>query len=253
MNYHSKNPVLNGLEKRVEASNESYVTGKTTTFTGIATKTGFLLAIIFAISLYIWYDITTLGILTPYLPGLLIGGMIVGFISVLVASFSRTASPTFTVIYAIAEGVVLGTISSLVEKMVPGIVFNAIVITFAIFGFLLVAYSTGLFKVGMRFRKIFYTMMFGLMIGFLFYFIFGLFGINLMGDNPTIYLIFTLVLVLLASFSLLIDFDNCKMSVEDGLPARYEWYLSLGILVSLIWLYIEILRLLLILSSMFRD
>lgn len=253
MNYRTKNPVFNGLESRVESGNYSYVTGKSTTFSGIATKSGVLLAIIFAISSYIWYDITHAQTLEDFYPVFLIGGMVVGFISVLIASFSRTASPVFTIVYAVAEGLVLGTISSLVGIANPGIVFNAIAITFAIFAFLLIAYSTGIFKVGNRFRKIVYTIMFGLVFFFMMSFVLRLFGVNVLSGNPTVMLLFTLGMILLASFNLLIDFDNCKIAVEDNLPSRYEWYLSLGLLVSLVWLYFEILRLLLILSRFFRD
>jgi len=249
--FKSSNPVFTHVSKSNE-TNYTYVTGKTATFSGIAIKSGFLLAIIFGISALIWTNLNTL---TPYLGAMMIGGMIVGFISVLVASFSRTSSPFFTILYAICEGLVLGSLSALLNQVLPGIVFDAVVITFIIFGFLLVAYSTGIFKVGFTFRKIFMTALFGIMIFYLFHFIFGvLLGVSFLQiNNPGLLLVISLIMVVMASFSLLIDFDNCKLSVKSGVPSHYEWYLSLGLLVSLVWLYMEILRLLIIISSYFRD
>lgn len=251
MEFKSKNPVLNKIESKAETSNYSYVTGETATFSGIATKTGILLSIIFGISLIIWTNLSTF---EPHLLGMIIGGMIVGFISVIAAS--RSASPFFTILYAISEGLVLGSISAIVNYAYQGqgIVADAVLITFAIFAFLLIAYSTGIFKVGFRFRKIFYTALFSVFIFYFFYFMLGLFGITLIQiQNPGILIALTLGMVILASFSLLIDFDNCKLAVKDGVPKKSEWYLSLGLLVSLVWLYIEVLRLLLIISSYFRD
>ncbi len=251
MEFNSRNPVLNRVESNTKNQSYDYVTGRTATFSGIATKTGILLSIIFAVSLIIWTNIETIG---NYIMPLLIGGVIVGFISVIGAGVSRRLSPFFAVLYAVSEGAVLGTISLVFNLAYPGIVADAILITFAIFAFLLIAYATGIFKVGFRFRKIFYTALFSIVIFYLLYFVLGMFGVTLIQiNNPGILIALTLGMVILASFSLLIDFDNCKISVENGVPSRYEWYLSLGLLVSLVWLYIEVLRLLLILSSFFRD
>lgn len=81
-----------------------------------------------------------------------------------------------------------------------------------------------------------------------------MFGIDIL-DRASIgvLLVLTIAMVILASFNLLIDFDNCKLSVQSGVPSKHEWYLSLGLLVGLVWLYIEVLRLLIILSHFLRD
>ncbi len=250
MEFQSKNPVLTRVDSDVRSGDAAYVTGRTATFSGIAVKSGILLSIIFAISLIIYVNLETL---INYLGGLLVAGMIVGFISVLIASFSKTAAPFFTIIYAICEGMVLGTISALLNTVLPGIVMDAVIITFAIFGFLLVAYATGIFKVGFTFRKIFYTALISIMFFYLFSFILSLFGLNLIIANPGLILVISLGMVILASFSLLIDFDDCKMAVDRGVPSSFEWQLSLGLLVSLVWLYMEVLRLLIIISRYFKD
>jgi uncharacterized YccA/Bax inhibitor family protein len=246
MRFHSKNPVLTKIASSSETS-YSYVTGKTATFSGIAIKTGILLAIIFGISAVIWANIEAL---TTYLPLMIISGMIIGFISVIVASVSNRAAPFFTILYAICEGLVLGSISGIVNFGIEaGLVANAVLITFVIFGFLLVAYSTGIFKVGFTFRKIFMTALFSIVIFTFIYSILTLFGLSFIKVSFEFLLILSIIMIIMASFSLLIDFDNCKMAVSGGLPSRYEWNLSLGLLVSLVWLYMEVLRLLILLAS----
>lgn len=250
MEFRSTNPVFSRVSKSRDVSH-AYVTGKTATFSGIAVKTGILLAIIIGISAYIWANLERL---EPYLGIMMFGGMVVGFISVLVASFSRSGSPTFTIVYAACQGLVLGSLSALLNAVIPGIVFDAVIITFIIFSFLLVTYATGIFKVGFTFRKVFMTILFGILLFNLFYLIFGVFlGLTLFQVSPGLLIIISIIMVIVASLSLLIDFDNCKLAVNSGLPSRYEWYLSLGLLVSLIWLYMEVLRLLIILSRYFKD
>ncbi|HEY8365417.1 MAG TPA: Bax inhibitor-1/YccA family protein [Haloplasmataceae bacterium] len=245
MEFQSKNPVLTKIDSSVEY-NYSYATGKTASFTGIATKTGILLGIILAISAIIWTNLATLA---PYLITFIVIGSISGFISVLVTSFSRSGSPVFTIIYAISEGLVLGSVSAILQEVLPGIVANAIILTFIIFGFLLVTYATGIFKVGFKFRKIFITALFCILIFSFISFILSLTGLPIfIVSDPGLMIVISIIMVIMASFSLLVDFDDCRQAVDRGLPSRYEWYLSLGLLVSLIWLYTEIVRLLLILA-----
>jgi uncharacterized YccA/Bax inhibitor family protein len=252
MAFRSRNPILNGIESNMERGYaRDYVTGETASFTGIATKTGISLAIIVTISALIWRNMYTLG---DMLPIMMIGSAIAGFIFVLLAQFTP-AKAFFTLLYAVAEGVFLGSISYIAEAYVEaGIVFNAVTITFSIFLFLLIAYSTGLFKVGFRFRKIVYSIMFSLVIFFLFSGVLRLFGLNILGAVSIEFLILlTVGMIILASFNLLIDFDNCKIAVDQGAPKKFEWQLSLGLLVSLVWLYVEVLRLLILLASRAKD
>lgn len=247
MNFrHTNNPVLNGIETKIERNERAYATGETATFSGIAIKTGMLLLIILGISSYIWNNLESM---TAYISTLLVGSIIVSILSVILAHF--VAKPFFTILYAVAEGVLLGTFSSVVSQFTyPGIVMNAVTITFAIFGFLLIVYSTGIFKVGFRFRKIVYTITFGIFFFFMISFILNLFGLNLTEGMPfEVILLLTIGMVLLGSFYLLIDFDNCKRAVQHQLPKEYEWQLSLGLLVSLVFVYVYVLRLLILISG----
>ena len=251
----STNPIISSVrkERKEQSQSYSYVTGETATFSGIATKTGFLIAVIFGVSIFIWLSFDRLA--TILLPSLYISAF-VGLISVALAQWTRYKA-LFTTVYAVSEGVVLGTLTFAVRMVLPeggAIVVTAIALTFAIFGFLLVAYSTGLFKVGFGFRKVVYSVMFGLVIGYLILMILSLFGINVFAALPFgAHVALSVFFIILASFNLLIDFDDCKRGVEYGLPKQYEWVLTLGLLVSIVWLFVEVLRLLLILASRARE
>jgi uncharacterized YccA/Bax inhibitor family protein len=251
MRLHSSNPILTRVEKE-NSRGMSYASGETATFTGIATKTGILLAIIFAISAVIWSNFEAWA---DQLMVLFMVSSIVGFISALLAQFTK-ATAFFTVLYAVCQGVFLGTFTFIVQAYIEPktLVFSAISITFIILGFLLVAYASGLFKVGFRFRKIVYTAMFSILIFYFINFILSLFGGGFIGTmSPGMMIGLTVLMVILASFNLLIDFDNCKKSVDAEIPKRYEWHLSLGLLISLVWLYVEVLRLLILIAGRTRD
>lgn len=246
----SSNPVISRV-RRERAGIRGYESARTATFTGIATKTGFLLLIILAISIFIWTNFERFA--SAIVP-LFIMSSFFGFIFVLLAQFTRLKA-FFTTLYAVSEGVIIGTLTYLIQLAIEGgsaIVFNAVAVTFAVFAFLLIVYSTGLFKVGFGFRKMVYTVMIGLLFGYLILFILSLFNLNIQFVSPGVTLAISAFFVILASFNLLIDFDDCKRAVTYGLSKEYEWVLSLGLLVSIVWLFVEILRLLLILASRSR-
>lgn len=246
----SSNPVISRAR---EERSFDYVTGETASFSGITIKTGILLAIIFGISVLIWMNFEANSqIIMP----LFFISSFVGFIFLLLAQFTR-AKGLFTILYGITEGIFIGTFSTIVMNFVVGgetIIMTAVMVTFAILAFLLIAYATGIFKVGFGFRKFVFTAMIALVVTLFFSMILSFFNIHIFDtSNPQLMIVITLVMILLASFNLLIDFDDCKRAVQAGLPKQYEWVLSLGLLVSLVWLYIELVRLLLILAERFKD
>lgn len=240
----SRNPLFRNMKE------ETYFVGDAATYNGITIKSAYLLTIVFISAYFAWTNLVE----NPEIlfPIVLAGGFL-GFIFVMVAMFSARLAPIFGTLYAVVEGAWLGAISRLFEEAYPGIAFSAINITFAIFIFLLVVYSTGLFKVGFAFRKFVYTATFGLLIFYLFTWIIGLFSPGFAanvfgyGENVNLAIGIALIVTLLATFNLLIDFDNAKMMVQSGAPKKYEWTISLGLLVTIIWLYTDILRLLAIL------
>jgi uncharacterized YccA/Bax inhibitor family protein len=197
--------------------------------------------------------------LTPSVPWLFWVAMIVGLGLGLTSAFKKQVSPPLILAYALVQGVFLGGISWTYNEWVQtvnpeytGLVGQAVVATFVVFGVMLALYQSRIVKVNGRFMKIMMVAMvsylfiaiaslisafFGVGGGWGFYGVGGL-GIALMGFA-----------VLLAAFSLMLDFEAIKQGVAMGLPERESWRMAFGLLVTLIWLYLEILRLLAILAA----
>ena len=181
--------------------------------------------------------------------GLLYLGLFGGLIAAFVTIFKPSAAPISTPIYALLEGLFLGTISAYFNTMFKGIVFQAVGLTFGVAFALLLAYRSGLLKATENFKR-------GIIIAtggvFIFYLVsiigsfFGgginLFSMGLLGIG------IQLVIVVIAALNLILDFDTIEKSAAAGAPKAMEWYAAFGIMVTLIWLYLEILKLLALLS-----
>jgi uncharacterized YccA/Bax inhibitor family protein len=164
-------------------------------------------------------------------------------------AFSGRANAATTVTYAALEGLALGVISELFNRAWPGIVVQAVAGTIMVAGGVLVVYKTGAVRVTPRFVKIVFAStlgVFGLMIVNAIAGIFTSGGLGLRDPqtNMGLAVVFSLVCIVIAAANLIIDFDMIEQSVRRGTDERYGWYLSWGILVTLVWLYLEILRLL---------
>jgi len=179
-----------------------------------------------------------------------IGG-IGGFIIAMIASFSPRKSGFLTPIYAILEGMFLGGISAMFEAQYPGLVIKAVSLTFAVFLGMLLIYQQRIIKVTGKFRKGMIAAIFGIMLVYLVGFISSLFGapLTFLSGGGTFGLIFSLIVTGISAFSLLLDFDFIERSAQSGAPKYMEWFSVFGLLVSLVWLYVNILRLLSIFSS----
>jgi uncharacterized YccA/Bax inhibitor family protein len=163
--------------------------------------------------------------------------MILGFISVLVGTRSVRLSPIFGSIYAICEGVVLAVVSSLYAFYYEGIIPTAILTTFIVFTIMLLLYSTKVIKVTQRFASI-------MVVGLIAVIIMGLLSFILPFGGGNLYYIVVFISAILSAFFLLLDFASIENCVESGTDAKIGWILSLGLLVTLVWIYIEMLRLL---------
>jgi len=181
---------------------------------------------------------------------LIIGG-IGGFITAIIASFSPRKSGFLTPIYAIFEGMFLGGISAMFEAQYPGLVIRAVSLTFAVFLGMLLIYQQRIIKVTGRFRKGMIAAIFGIMLVYFVGWISSMFGapLTFLSSNGTFGLIFSLIVTGISAFSLLLDFDFIERGAQAGAPKYMEWYGVFGLLVSLVWLYVNILRLLSIFSS----
>jgi len=161
--------------------------------------------------------------------------------------FGKKTAPYLSPIYAIVEGVVLGTLSALIEAAYPGIVINAVMITMAIFAVMLLIYTTGLIKVTGKVRTgiIAATGGVALLYGVnLLIRAFGGAGFGFIHDSGPLGIAVSVVVCAIAAFNLLLDFEFINEGSRSGAPKYLEWYGAFGLMVTLIWLYLEILRLL---------
>ena len=177
----------------------------------------------------------------------LIGGMIVAFVTI----FKKTWAPVTAPLYAVLEGFALGGISAILEATYEGIVIQAVALTFGTAGCLLIAYKSGVIKATENFRLGVVAATGGVMLIYLATYILGFFGIAIpyIHENGLIGIGFSLVVVVIAALNLVLDFDFIEKGAEHGAPKYMEWYAAFGLMVTLIWLYIEILRLLSKLNS----
>ena len=218
------------------------------TVSGTASATLMLLVLILASATVTWMSISAPAEGEPLqIPGgWVIAGVIVGFISVLVASFKPHLSRIAAPVYAIAEGVVLGAISRAFEQQYDGIVLQAVGATIAVFTVMLFLYRSKVIRVTDRMRRIVMGATLGLLGFYLVSFIFSLFGAtpSFINGSSGVGIIFSIFVAGLAATHLALDFDMVEKGVQNKLPAHMEWFCALGITVTLVWLYLEILRLL---------
>lgn len=174
------------------------------------------------------------------------------FILLMITIFNKKAAPYTVPLYCLAEGVVLGGISAMADAMYPGIANQAICLTFGILTALLLLYKSKLIAVTDNFRLGVYSATFGILIVYVLNMILSFFGVSFMGSlfgNGTIGIVFSLFVIGIASMNLVLDFDFIEQGAKHGAPKYMEWYGAFGLMITLIWLYIEILNLLMKLRS----
>ena len=212
------------------------------TIGGTVNKTAMSLAVLFVAAMYVWGR-GTAGDLPM---GLVFGGFIGGFVVALATVFKQTWAPYTTPLYAALEGLALGGISFLFEQSYPGIVAQAVFLTFGTLGALLFAYRSGIIRATENFKLGVFAATGGIGVVYLLSFVLGFFGIGvpLIHSSGTFGILFSLFVVVIAALNLVLDFDFIEEGAERGAPKYMEWYGAFGLLVTLVWLYLEILRLL---------
>jgi uncharacterized YccA/Bax inhibitor family protein len=212
------------------------------TLGGTVNKTALSLFILLITASYIWNR----GAADPALPAWTLISVIAGFIVALVTVFKKTWAPVTTPVYAALQGVALGGISVVFEANYPGIVSQAVFLTFGTLAALLLAYRSGLIKATENFKLGVVAATGGIALLYLVSFVLGFFGVSvpLIHSSGTFGILFSLFVVVIAALNLVLDFDFIEKGVEHGAPKYMEWYGAFGLLVTLVWLYLEILRLL---------
>jgi uncharacterized YccA/Bax inhibitor family protein len=236
----TSNPVLN--EKRFEGS---VAYGRGMTLQGTVNKTGLLLLCAIGTATYTWNLFNDSHSAVAVLPWLWIGG-IGGFVCALITTFKKEWSPVTAPAYALLEGLALGAISSIFELRFPGIAIQSVSLTFGTLLVLLLAYRSGLIPVTQKFRMGIVAATGGIMVFYLLQFALGFFGVHFASVNGSgiVGIGFSLIVVGVAALNLVLDFDFIESGARMGAPKYMEWYGAFGIMVTLVWLYLEIVRLL---------
>jgi len=151
-------------------------------------------------------------------------------------------------LYALSEGVLLGVITILINTIYPGVAVAAVIGTASIFTVMLFLYSSRTIRVTSRFRKIMYSVLLSFLVFFIVFGLLGLFSSNISLSEPMA-LGITGILIIFGALMLTLDFDRAEMIVESGADKSYEWVVAVGLMVTIVWIYIELLRFLAILAS----
>ena len=215
------------------------------TLNGTVHKTGILLVCALATAAWTWHLFLQSRDMSAVAPMMLLGG-IGGFIAAMVTIFKKEWSPATAPIYALLEGLFLGGTSAMFDVRYPGIGIQAVGLTFGTLFVLLLAYSARIIRVTQKFRLGVIAATGGIMVFSLAQMLLGFFGVHFSAVNGSgmLGIGISLFIVAIAALNLVLDFDFIEQGVAYGAPRYMEWYGAFGIMVTLVWLYLEILRLL---------
>ena len=245
----SGNPSLSAETFSSSAPDASFSTSAppaTMTLQGTVNKTGILLALVVISASYTWSMFFSSGNSATVIPWA-IGGAVIGLILALVTMFKKQWSGITAPLYAIAEGLFLGAISAIFEAQYPGIVIQAVGLTLGTLASLLFLYKTGLVKPTENFRLMVTSATMGIGLLYLVSMLMNMFGsggIGFIHSNGLFGIGFSLFVVAIAALNLVLDFDFIEQGSEMGAPKYMEWFGAFSLMVTLIWLYLEMLRLL---------
>lgn len=213
------------------------------TVAGTAMRAIVLLGLVIASSAYTWWQLAPEPAAAgPYIMGGLIGGLVLAMITV----FKPHLAPWTAPLYAVTEGLALGGLSMLMNAQYAGLPLQAVVLTFGVFIAMLGLYSFRVVRVTDRFRTVITGAILGIMVFYLINMVIGFFGVAIPGVNGggPLGIGVSLLTSGVAAFALLLDFDRIEQAVAAGAPKTMEWFGAFGLVVTLVWLYIELLNLL---------
>jgi uncharacterized YccA/Bax inhibitor family protein len=240
--FRTSNPALNEKAFRGEMT----LGGEAMTLQGTVNKTGLLLLCVVATAAWTWglAHSPTPEAARPWM----IGGILGGLVTAIVTIFKRSWAPITAPLYALLEGLALGGISAFFERSYHGIAAQAVGLTFGVLFVMLIAYKTGVIRATERFKLGVIAATGGIAVFYLVIMLLGLFHVNagagVLYGHGWLPIGFSLFVVAIAALNLVLDFDMIETGVRMGAPKYMEWYGAFGLMVTLIWLYLEILRVL---------
>ena len=243
LTFRSGNPTLNAKT----FSGFDITTGATMTIMGTVHKTALGLLLLMTTALYTW----NLPLGDPRTNMFMMIGIFGGFGVAILTAFKHHLAKYTVPAYALLQGLALGGISKYFETRYPGIVNQAVMLTFGTLGALLLAYRSGLIKATENFKLGVVAATGGIFFVYLISWILGMFGVGvpMIHGNSNMSILFSIGVAILTALNLVLDFDFIEEAAENGAPKYMEWYGAFGLLVTLVWLYLEILRLLAKLAS----
>ncbi|MCX7407095.1 MAG: Bax inhibitor-1/YccA family protein [Planctomycetales bacterium] len=247
----SGNPALNDSTFN-SFRDGSYESSNAMTISGAATKTMILLGLCFGAAAMTWGMVAGQNMqgAVPWM----IGGVVAGLIFGLATSFKPTWAPVTAPLYALAEGLFLGGLSAMYEAQFHGIVFQALLATFGTTFSLLIAYQFGIIKATENFKLGVFAATGGIAMMYLAMMLMSMFGMNVsIMSMGWLGIGISVVVVIVAAMNLVLDFDYIEQAAQNGAPKYCEWYAAYGLMVTLVWLYVEILRLIAMLAGRSRN
>lgn len=212
------------------------------TLDGVVIRSATLLAIVIATGWVGWRAAERAGGLPGWVMLALLGGLGVAIVTIFKPHLARYTAP----VYAALEGFLLGAISAVYAAAYEGIVLQAVMLTAGVFGLMLFLHGSGAIRVTEKFRLGVVAATGAVFLVYLVSFVMGLFGGNvpMIHEAGAVGILFSLAVVGIAALNLVLDFDFIRRGAEAGLPKHFEWYAAFSLLVTLVWLYLELLRLL---------
>lgn len=211
------------------------------TLSGTIARSATLLLLVILGTTFTWSQAAT-----PVGQMVTIGGAIGGFIVAMVTIFKKTWAPFTSPLYALLQGLFLGGVSAIYNAQFEGIVLQAVMLTFGTLAAMLFLYQTRIIRVTSTFRAVVFGATAGILVMYLASFVMSFFGVSMtfLHDSSPMGIGISVVIVIVAALNLAMDFDLIEQGIAARAPRYMEWYCAFGLMVTLIWLYLEILRLL---------
>lgn len=245
----SGNPVLN---ENVFSQSTSYDRSQAMTIQGAVGKTLILLFLTVLVAISVWNQLLNPEfVMSGFLLPSIAVSSILGFIVAIVTSFKKQWAAVTAPIYALCQGVFLGVTTFLLNRAYPGIAIEAVALTFGVMFCLLAAYQAGFIRATPTFMRVIVSATMAIALFYLVSMVLGIFGVQMpmIHSSSGVGIAFSFVVVIVAALNLVLDFNLIEQGAKEGAPKYMEWYSAFALLVTLIWLYVEILRLLAKLSN----